>query len=368
MRLALDLARCAEGRTGPNPPVGALIVVDGVIVGRGFHPRAGEPHAEVFALCDAAEQSRGADVYVTLEPCSHHGRTGPCCDALIAAGIRRVFIGMSDPNPLVNGRGVARLRAAGVEVVTGILEKECRHLIAPFIKHVTSGLPLVILKSAMTLDGKTATVTGDSQWITNVRSRLHVHEVRNRVDAILVGIGTVLADDPRLTTRLNEIPAIGMRDPLRVVLDASLRIPLTAQLLNLDSAASTLILTTGAAAQDKVEQLRALSGVEVEILPADDAGQVELLAALQLLGRRQVQSLLIEGGARIHQSFLQQRLIDRVMVYVAPKLLGGSDGQGLFCGPGPQRLAEALSLQELRTRRFDDDILIEAEVASCLPV
>lgn len=194
MTQAVRLAETAVGRTAPNPPVGAVILRDGTVVGEGFHPKAGEPHAEIFALKAAGEQARGADIYVTLEPCSHHGRTGPCCDALIAAGVARVYVGTIDPNPQVSGRGIARLRAAGIEVTVGILEAVCRRLIAPFVKHIQTGRPFYILKSATTLDGKTATSTGESQWITNEKSRAHVHQLRNRVDAIMVGIGTVLRD------------------------------------------------------------------------------------------------------------------------------------------------------------------------------
>jgi diaminohydroxyphosphoribosylaminopyrimidine deaminase/5-amino-6-(5-phosphoribosylamino)uracil reductase len=362
MRQALELARLAEGRTRPNPAVGALVVAGGGVVGEGYHPEAGQPHAEIFALRAAGEAARGADLYVTLEPCSHHGRTGPCTEAILAAGLRRVFIGTRDPNPLVAGRGIARLRDAGVEVVCGILEGECRRLIAPFAKHVTTGLPYVILKSAVTLDGKTATSTGDSQWITNVASRAHVHQLRDKVDAVVVGIGTVLKDNPRLTTRLADG---GGRDALRVVVDSHLKIPADAALLHLDSPAGTLIATTGQASPDR---LTAVTRDNVEVLPvAERAGRVDLAALVGELGRRGIQSLLLEGGAVLNQAFLEAGLVDRMMIFVAPKVLGGSDGKGIFAGHGVASLAEAVQLQEIRTSRFDDDILIEGEVKACLP-
>ena len=364
MRQALALARRAEGRTSPNPPVGALIVAHGQIVGQGYHPKAGEPHAEVFALRAAGDNARGADVYVTLEPCSHQGRTGPCCDALIAAGIRRVFIGICDPNPLVNGRGIKRLRAAGVEVVAGVLEEECRYLCAPFIKHVLCGRPLVILKSAITLDGKTATSAGASQWITGPESRVHVHQVRNRVDAIMVGIGTVCADNPRLNTRLEHAEG---RDPIRVVLDSSLRIDPDAALLQHDSSSPTLIFTSNRADRDKEQHLNACAGVDVIRVPQTSDGRVSLDAVLDALGQRDIQSVLVEGGAELNQELLQNKLVDRVMLYVAPKLLGGSDGLGIFSGKGPLSLDDAQPLHSIKVQQIGADILIEGEVHPCLP-
>ncbi len=362
MRQALELGRRAEGRTRPNPAVGAVVVADGRVVGEGYHPEAGQPHAEIFALRAAGEAARGADLYVTLEPCSHHGRTGPCTEAILAAGLRRVFIGTRDPNPLVAGRGIARLRDAGVEVVCDILEGECRRLIAPFAKHVTTGLPYVILKSAVTLDGKTATSTGHSQWITNAASRAHVHQLRDKVDAVVVGIGTVLKDNPCLTTRLDDG---GGRDALRVVVDSRLQIPADAALLHLDSRAGTLIATTSQAPTDRST---ALVRDNVEVLPvAERAGRVDLAALLRELGRRGIQSLLLEGGAVLNQAFLEEGLVDRLMIFVAPKVLGGSDGKGIFAGRGAASLSQAVQLRDIRTSRFDDDILIEGEVMPCLP-
>lgn len=361
MRIALELARRAEGRTRPNPAVGAVIVRDGCVVGEGCHPEAGQPHAEIFALRQAGERARGADLYVTLEPCSHQGKTGPCADAVVAAGIGRVFVGTRDPNPQVAGRGIECLRQAGIEVRVGILEPDCRRLIAPFAKHVTTGRPYVILKSAITLDGKIATSTGDSQWISNAASREHVHRLRDRVDAVMVGIGTVLGDDPRLTTRLPE----GGRDACRVVVDSRLRIPEDAALLAPDSAAATIVATTEAAPAAKVARLRS-RGVQV-LQVAEKGGHLDLAELMRLLGGSGIQSVLLEGGSGLNAAVLEAALVDRVMVFVAPMLIGGEGGKGIFAGHGVERLADAVCLTDIRVSRFGDDTLIEGEVETCLP-
>jgi diaminohydroxyphosphoribosylaminopyrimidine deaminase / 5-amino-6-(5-phosphoribosylamino)uracil reductase len=360
MRRALALARRAEGRTAPNPAVGAVVVCAGQIVGEGFHPSAGQPHAEIFALRQAAERARGADLYVTLEPCCHQGRTGPCTEAIVQAGIARVFAGSIDPNPKMAGQGLAALRQAGIAVEPGILGKECQRLIAPFAKHISTGLPHVTLKAAMTLDGRIATATGHSRWISGEASRQEVHRLRNRVDAIMVGIGTVMHDDPLLTTRLPR----GGRDPLRVVVDATLRISEEAAILNLRSAAPTLIATTSRAPKDKVGRLVA-RGIEV-LCVAEQEDRVDLTALLRQLGARGVQSLLLEGGGTVNAAALQAGLVDRVMIFIAPRLLGG-EGLGLFHGPGPLTMDQSLKLTDLRVRRFGDDVLLEGEVEPCLP-
>lgn len=361
MSRALELAHMGEGRTSPNPPVGALIVRDGKVVGEGFHPKAGEPHAEIFALLQAGELTRGSDLYVTLEPCSYQGKTGPCADAVTAAGIGRVFIGVQDPNPQVAGRGIERLRAAGIEVICDVLEDECRRLITPFARHILSGMPYTIYKTAMTLDGKTATSTGDSRWISGESSRREVHRLRNRVEAIIVGVETVLHDDPLLTTRL---PDDG-RDPLRVVVDSRLRMPETAAMLHQQSSAGTLIATTSAAGVGARQRLEA-AGAEVLVLP-DEEGRVSLPDLWRELGRRNVQTLLLEGGATLASAVLQAGLIDRMMVFVAPQLIGGSSDYGIFRGEGCSHLADALPLEDIRLECFDNDILICGEVVKCSP-
>ncbi len=359
MQQALEMARRGEGRTAPNPPVGAVIVRDSVVVGKGFHPKAGDPHAEIFALISAGRRAAGADLYVTLEPCAHKGKTGPCADALIKAGVKRVFIGVEDPNPQVSGRGIEKLRRAGIEVEVGIEAEACQRLIAPFARFISSGRPYTIYKTAMTLDGKTATSSGDSKWVSGAQSREQVHRLRDRVEAIMVGIDTVLADDPQLNTRLPEGKG---RDPLRVVVDSRLRMPLDAQMLAQESPAATLVATCN----EDNEKIGALQqrGAEVLVFPALK-GQVCLKSLWQELGRRDVQRLLLEGGATLAGAALQQGLIDELMLFVAPKLIGGSSPYGIFSGEGCLRLREALPLFNLRYQQSGDDVLIIGEVQSC---
>jgi diaminohydroxyphosphoribosylaminopyrimidine deaminase/5-amino-6-(5-phosphoribosylamino)uracil reductase len=361
MQRALHLARQALGRTAPNPAVGAVIVRDGRIVGEGFHPRAGEPHAEIFALRQAGELARGADIYVTLEPCAHQGRTGPCVEALIAAGISSVFAAVVDPNPLVAGRGIERLKTAGIRVEVGLCADEARKLIAPFAWHLRHQTPYTLYKAAMTFDGQVATACGDSRWVSSEHSRLRVHQLRDQVDAILVGIETVLADDPQLTTRL---PA-GGRDPLRVVVDSQLRIPLNSRIVNLDSRAKSLIATTDQADADKVSALQA-AGCEVLILPAA-AGRVDLPELWRQLGARGVQFLLLEGGRTLAAEVLRHRLLNAIQLYLAPKLVAGQGRGGLFAGCGCELMSQALDLGPIDVERVGADLLLTAEVKSCLP-
>ncbi len=363
MRRALELAARGEGRTRPNPPVGAVIVRDDRIVGEGWHRRAGAPHAEIEALLQAGEAARGADIYVTLEPCSHTGRTGPCARALIDAGIRRVFVGVEDPNPVVAGRGLAMLHQAGIEVETGLLAGECRWLIGPFRTYMLAGRPLVTLKAALTLDGRTATGHGESQWISGEQSRLDVHRFRDRVDAIMVGVGTVLRDNPRLTTRL---PDGGGRDPLRVVVDSRLRTPPEAAVLSGLSPAGIVIATTP---QADSSRRRALEAAGAEILVCDEIeGQgVEPHALLRALADREIMHLMLEGGATLNRSLLQAQLVDRVRLYLAPLLFGGDDGAGLFSGADCGYLRTASRLRYHRIARLGDDLLIEGEVLTCSP-
>ncbi len=361
MQMAIDLALQGQGRTAPNPPVGAVVVQQSLVVGEGFHPKAGEPHAEIFALRTAGEAAAGADIYVTLEPCSHQGRTGPCADALIRAAVGHVYIGVQDPNPQVAGRGIEKLRQAGIGVTLGILEQACQRLIAPFAHHVLTGMPYTIYKTAMTLDGKTATAAGDSRWISGAASRLRVHQLRDRVEAIMVGIGTVLSDNPRLNTRL---PDSGGRDPLRVVVDSQLQMPVDCALLQQKSTAETLIATT-LNNPDKSAALRQ-AGAEVLQLPVVD-GQASLTALWQELGRRNVQRLLLEGGATLAGAALRAGLIDQLMVFIAPKLIGGTAEFGIFAGKGCQQLADAVRLTDMRYEQVEEDILMTGDVVQCLP-
>jgi diaminohydroxyphosphoribosylaminopyrimidine deaminase / 5-amino-6-(5-phosphoribosylamino)uracil reductase len=354
MRLALRLARRGLGRTSPNPPVGAVVVANGVVVGRGYHRRAGTAHAEVEALRDAGRRARGATLYVTLEPCAHHGRTPPCTEAVLAAGVRRVVIGTRDPNPSVPGNGLRRLRRAGLDVSSGVLQPACDELIAGFRKRVTTGLPFVTLKLAASLDGRIATATGESRWITGEASRRHVHRLRAEHDAVLVGAETVIRDDPQLTCRLR-----GGRNPLRIVLDGRLRLPLDARVLTNTASASTLVVTGRGAPQAKVRRIEAL-GVEVLRLP-ERAGRIAIRPVLHALGTRGLASVLVEGGAQIAAAMLAARAVDRFVVYYAPKLIGG-DGKPMIGTLGVRRMQQALPLGRLRVKRFASDLLVATEI------
>jgi diaminohydroxyphosphoribosylaminopyrimidine deaminase/5-amino-6-(5-phosphoribosylamino)uracil reductase len=347
---ALAAARRGLGRTSPNPAVGAVVVQGGRIVGRGHHARAGGPHAEVVALRAAGEASRGADLYTTLEPCDHFGRTPPCSLAILEAGVRRVFVGSRDPNPLVQGRGVARLRRSGVEVVCGVLEAECDRLNASWFTFITRGRPHVTLKAAVTLDGRIATRTGDARWVTGPEARAWVHGLRDRVDAVLVGAGTARADDPALTTRL---PGGRGRDPLRVVLDTDLRLPARLRLFTERSDALTLVAHASA-------RRRTLGRAEL-LACRRGPGGVDLGDLLAKLAARGVTHLLVEGGAAVHAGFLARGLVDAVAILVAPKLLG-ADGVPLLSGPGPARMSEALRLEDVQVERLGDDVLVTGGV------
>jgi len=361
MKKALELAARARGRTSPNPMVGAVIVKDGCIVGEGYHERAGLPHAEVVALEQAGELAKGATLYVTLEPCCHWGRTPPCTRAIIRSGIKKVIVATLDPNPLVSGKGVDELRRNGIEVEIGLMEEEARKLNEFFFKHITTGLPFVILKIAMSLDGKIATATGESRWITSPQSRRMVHGLRDQVDAVMVGIGTVLKDDPQLTTRLPEGEG---KDPIRVILDSYARTPPTARVINPRSSAPTIIATTTKADGGKIKALRE-AGAEVVILNEDEEGRVDLKSLMEYLGGRSIQSLLVEGGSEVAGSMLMKGFVDKVMFFIAPKIIGGADAPTPIGGMGVRRLSEAITLKEVEVKRIGPDILIQGYVERC---
>lgn len=361
MLRALQLARQGEGRTAPNPPVGAVLVADGVVVGEGFHPVAGQSHAEIFALRAAGKEASGSDLYVTLEPCCHHGRTGPCTEAIISAGVRRVIYGVVDPNPRVAGQGLAQLRAAGIEVIAGPLAEECRQLLAPFAKAIHSRLPFVTFKAAMSLDGQTATSQGESQWISGVESRELVHHLRNRVDGILVGSGTVIADDPQLTVRL---PDVG-RNPARIVIDGRLRTSPSARVYSPGQPGRRLLLTGDDIPVDRLAPFIDL-GVEVVAVPHDNM-YLNLVAAMTEICDRGLHNLLLESGGDLSGAMLRAGLVDRLMLFVAPVLFGGGDGRPLFSGAGTVSLAKAIALTGLRARQVGCDVLLEGEVVRCSP-
>ena len=349
MQEALRIAANARGRTSPNPLVGAVIVKDDRIIAEGWHRQAGTPHAEIHALNMAGELAKGATLYVTLEPCSHFGRTPPCANAIVNAGIKRVVAAMSDPNPKVAGRGFQILKDAGIEVEVGICEYEARNLNEIFIKWVTTNKPFVTLKTAMSLDGKIATSTGQSKWITSETSRQRVHKLRDTHDAIMVGIGTVFADNPSLTARIE-----GGKNPIRIVVDSQARTPINSNVVK-DGKAKTIIAVTKAAQSDKVE---ALQKCGVEIIAAGDGERVDLNVLMNELAKREITSILVEGGGTLNFSLLEAGLVDKVCAFIAPKIIGGSTALTSIEGKGFENLNDAVNLKNITIEQIDKDILI----------
>lgn len=359
MRRALGLARKGVGWTSPNPPVGAIIVRGGVPIAEGYHKGAGKPHAEAVALSKVGEKAKGATLYVTLEPCDHFGQTPPCTNAIIAAGVRRVVVATLDPNPIVNGRGIARLRQAGVKVTVGVLEAEAKELIAPFAKFITQRMPFVTLKLAMSVDGKIATRMGQSQWLVGESARRYAHRLRHEHDAVMVGVGTVLADDPRLTVRLVKGK---VKQPIRVIVDSHARTPPTAKVLR---AAETpcIIATTEQVSEERVNALRQ-ADAEVWRLPATKAGRVDLRVLLHRLAERDIVSVLAEGGAELAGALVTEGLVDRLVLFIAPLLIGGRDAVPAIGGDGIAALEEAPRLTEVRWRKLGNDWLLTAKVST----
>lgn len=353
MQRALAEARKGLGRTHPNPPVGAVIVRDGQIVAVGHHRKAGEPHAEVEAIQRAGDLARGADMYVTLEPCNHQGRTGPCSLAVLRAGLKRVFIGSIDPNPRVSGGGIERLRAGGAEVFSGVCGDDCDTLIRPFARHIRTGLPWVVLKAAASLDGRIATRTGDSRWVTGPEARRLVHVWRDEMDAVLVGAGTVRADEPLLTTRLDTPAVEGRtpRTPLRVVLSERLNLSPDAQLFDV-SAGPVLVFTS---TEGPVAERLRERGVEVLV------GHYDVTSVVRTLGQRGLTSVLVEGGGRVHRSFLRAGVADELRLFLAPKIVGG-DGLGWVDALGLEHMRDAITLQGATCEPVGADLLITARL------
>lgn len=365
LRRALELAERGRGFVEPNPLVGAVVVRDGRIVGEGYHERFGQAHAEVNALGRAGDLAKGATLYVTLEPCCHQGQTPPCTDAVIAAGVRRVVAAATDPSPHACGKGFERLRGAGIEVTTPLLEAEARRQNAPFFKLLTTGRPYVHAKWAMTLDGKLASASGDSKWISSEASRRTAHELRGRMDAILIGVGTALADDPLLTAR-----PPGPRTAIRVILDSEARLPTTSRLVQSAKQVPVLVLTTRLAHPTNIDCLER-SGCEVHIAdsppdsprPSPFLSRVPLDFVLAELGRRRLTHLLVEGGANVLGSFLDAGAIDEVHVFLAPKLLGGAAAKTPAAGLGISRVADALRLDHTEVKTLERDLYIRGTVA-----
>lgn len=351
MAQALDLARRALGTVSPNPAVGAVIVRDGRVAGRGHTQPPGQAHAEVMALREAGAAAEGATLYVTLEPCAHTGRTPPCTDAIIAARVREVHVATPDPNPRTDGQGIAKLRAAGIAVVVGDGEEPARQVIESFAKHVTTGMPFVTAKFAVSLDGKTATRTGDARWISAEASRLVTHRLRAEVDAVMVGIGTALKDDPRLTAR--EVPVSTSQQPVRVVVDSSGRLPATAAMLR--EPGRTLVAV--ARMEPSLRTALAGAGAETIVLPGPD-GRVDLHGLLGALGALEMTSVLVEGGATLLGALFDARLVDKVVVFVAPIVIGGDTAPSAVAGHGVLRIADALRLRDIHYEQVGPDMMV----------
>ncbi|NOQ45301.1 MAG: bifunctional diaminohydroxyphosphoribosylaminopyrimidine deaminase/5-amino-6-(5-phosphoribosylamino)uracil reductase RibD [Desulfobulbaceae bacterium] len=360
MRLALDEAKKGVGRTSPNPAVGAVIVQGDEVVGKGYHHKAGEPHAEVNAIADAGKLSKGSTIYVTLEPCNHTGRTPPCTRAVLDAGIERVVIGMCDPNPIACGGGDF-LRSQGVFVSKGILEKECRQLNYPFIKHSTTGLPWILMKAGTSLDGKITWQQGVGGPITGAQSRQAVHLLRNQLDGILIGVGTALIDKPSLTTRLSGREG---RDPVRIILDTHLRLSPDARMLQQKSSADTLIFCSHDAACDNAASLEQAGAVICRV-GLDKSSRLDLSEVLKKLGTMNIISVLVEGGAAVHGSFLNRNLVDQVCLFIAPVFIGG-DGTPLVRGYSAPDNDNAVTLHDVTVEQLGDDVVLKGLVHRAL--
>ena len=355
MQQAIALAREAKGFTSPNPCVGAVIVKDGKVVGKGFHRAAGLAHAEVEAIDDAGSKAKDATLYVTLEPCNHFGKTPPCTQKIIKAKIKKVVVGCKDPNPFVSGGGIKFLQDNGIEVISGVIEKEAKILIEEFIWYIQNDKkPFVILKCASTLDGRIATSTGDSKWITNEKSRAFVHQIRHEADAILVGSGTLHADDPSLTSR---IKGVATKDPARIILDTHLSIKEDAKVLTQESNAETIIVTGPDVSEEKKALLES-KGAQIFEVPLKEQ-RLDLNELMIKLGQMSILSLLIEGGSVVAGSALKAGIVNKALFFLAPRFLGGSDGIPVFEGKGPELIKDAFELKSMNVTLFDTDILVQ---------
>lgn len=351
MKLALQLAESVIGQTSPNPPVGCVVVKDGRIIGMGAHMKAGEPHAEVNALMQAGDKAEGADLYVTLEPCSHTGKTPPCANLIIRKKIRNVYIASVDPNPLVGGKGADKLRDAGIFVESGICEDISRTLYKHYFHFIKTKKPFVTLKTAVTFDGKTAAASGNSKWITSKEARMDVHEYRHRHDAILIGVNTVLADNPHLTTRLPQ----GGIHPIRIVLDTHLTIPLQANMLH-DGVAPVIVVCGKGAQQSRQVALEQL-GVQVKRMPSD---MIHIDSLLTWLGEEQIISLFVEGGSTVHSSFIQDQAFQEIIMYMAPRILSDDKGRPVFGGTPKELIKEGTPIAFQTVEKVGPDIKIIA--------
>lgn len=355
MKRALELAELGRGKVAPNPMVGAVIVKAGKIIGEGYHKKYGDNHAEVNAFENATEDVSGATLYVTLEPCAHYGKTPPCAKRIVKEGIKKVVIGVLDPNPLVAGKGVNILKDAGIEVVVGVLEEECRKINEVFMKYIKTSRPFVLMKYAMSLDGKISTATGKSKWISCEKSRRDVHKLRNNLSAIMVGINTVIKDNPMLNCRIE-----GGNDPIRIIVDSNLRIPLDSKIVNTSNNISTIVATTHKADKDKIKLLEERN-VEVIVAKEKD-GRVDITSLIDKLGEKKIDSILLEGGSEINFSCLQEGIVDKVRIYIAPKILGGNNAKGAVGGRGVSEMIDSFNIENIDISTIGSDILVEGYV------
>ncbi|HAP67262.1 MAG TPA: bifunctional diaminohydroxyphosphoribosylaminopyrimidine deaminase/5-amino-6-(5-phosphoribosylamino)uracil reductase RibD [Nitrospinae bacterium] len=360
MKRAIDLALTAKGRTSPNPVVGAVIIKGGKIVGEGCHKKAGTPHAEVNAINSAGKNAKDGIMYVTLEPCCHKGRTPPCTKTIIKSGIKKIVIGMVDPNPIISGKGIEELNGAGIQVSTGLLEKECKRLNEVYIKYITSKKPFVLLKIAMSLDGKIATCKRESKWITSEPSRERVHNLRDEVDAVMVGIGTVLQDNPNLTVSLKRG---NVKNPIRIIVDSQLRIPMDSNIIKSASASrkaqksKVIIAATKKADAKKADILRekGINVIEIE----EENKRINLPNLMEELGKMEITSIMIEGGSELNSAALESGIVDKVIFFIAPKIIGGKESVPAVGGRGFEKLSDSLNIRDVTVDRCGNDIVVE---------
>jgi len=358
MALALELAANGKGKVEPNPMVGAVLVKDGAIIGKGYHQSFGGAHAEVHAINEGGALCKGATLYVSMEPCAHYGKTAPCVDAIIKAGISKVVAAVVDPNLITSGKGIQKLKAAGIEVVVGVMETQARRLNAPFFKLMQQGLPYIIVKWAMSIDGKISTHTGESKWITSDESRRYAHAIRCQVDGILVGINTVTRDDPLLTCRIE-----GGRNPKRIILDSHAQIPANSRLLSSVNEGEIIVAVTENAPQHRVEKIRQLGCKIIQTSGAN--GRVDLKELFRQLGEAGMTNILVEGGSRVITSVIESRLADRAIIFIAPMIIGGEGAKPPVLGAGVSKINEAARITEITVQRFSDDIVIEGMLVYC---
>ncbi len=361
--MALDLAEQGRGLVSPNPLVGAVVVKNNRIIGKGYHAFYGDKHAEIKALQEAGSEAKGATIYINLEPCFHQGKTPPCINEIIKAGITRAVIAIQDPNPLVNGKSISLLKSEGIDVELGIQEKAAIKLNEFFLKYIQTHTPFVILKSAMSLDGKVATKMGDSKWVTNEFSRRQVHRLRNQVDATIVGIETILRDNPQLTTRLKDERC---RDPKRIIIDSLLRVPIKSRIFTQESKAENIIVTTNSASPDRIEKIEK-SGGRVLFVKSSGRNRIDMQDMLKELGKLQITSLLIEGGPGINASAMEEGIVDKIVMFIAPIIIGGKGAPSAIQGKGVAILKEAVRIYDLEIKRLADDIMVEGYINKVLP-